>query len=88
MTTTKTQTAAASSSPDLQWIFKKIKNEQELTTSEVEALIYEVECDNPSLFKILCALHAVLDIGSQSNIDSLAENIKQWADKERIRLDY
>lgn len=82
------QVVAASTAADLKQIFRKIEAESELTVSEVEALLYAVECSNPSLFTILCAVHAVLDIGSQADIDSLATNIKQWAEKENINLDY
>lgn len=81
------QVVAASESPDLKLIFRKIKTEAELTVPEVEALLYAVECDNPSLFTILCGVHAVLEKGTQADIDSLAATIRHW-EKDNVKIDY
>ncbi len=73
-----------SNKPELSDLFFKIENEQDLTTVEVREIFYHLECEDESLYDVLCVIHAALDTGLQGDIDSLAECLKQWAKKENI----
>lgn len=74
--------------PDLQQIFNKIANEQELTPKELEDLLFDVDCTDSSLQKILCMVHATLDVGKQGDIEALANTMQLWAEQQGITSDY
>ncbi len=79
------QITAASETPDLKEIFRKIENDWELTTREMESLFYALDCKDLSLYSVLCVVYAALESGRQADIDSLSANLKDWAERENIQ---